>query len=159
MLKLFALPCRLSVMFSYFRRQTPAVIGRLFTAILRINAATAAQAHCTTHIHFCRLFTFIEKMYMILQKFTQPVSGKRNIWTNSMYKDFLPAIAFLHLQCWINYYWWETDAGWSSSQSVTLPITHLTMHTENGDKIGLIMNKTQLHQYIIRSYKLNYNGK
>lgn len=39
----------------------------------------------------------------------------------------------------------------------------MTLHPqqcrENKDNIGLIMNKTQLYQYIIRSYKLNYNGK
>lgn len=96
-----------------------AVIWRRFTAILRINAATAANwtasAHCTTHTHtrdtlLSSIHVYWENVHDTA-KVTQPVSEKRNIWTNFMYKDFLPAIAFLHLQCWINYYWWETDAG------------------------------------------------
>lgn len=79
---------------------TSAVIWRLFTAILRINAATApnwtALTRCTAHTQetlLSSIHVYWENVHDTA-KVTQPVSGKRNIWTNSMYKDFLPAIAF-----------------------------------------------------------------
>lgn len=49
--------------------------------------------------HFCHLFTFIEKMYMIMQKLHNQSVEKRNILTNSIYMGFSACNSFLHLQC------------------------------------------------------------
>lgn len=71
------------------------IILKLFTAIVWINPATAPNvtSQPLQLAHICHLFTFIEKMYMILQKLHNP-SVKKNILRNSMYMSFLPSIAY-----------------------------------------------------------------